>query len=115
MNVSPSSNGPLFPSGRQPEDIASKILGSWSYAANTLTSGTLTATGRCVGLSVFANGGDGSFKISGLDEFGQTISPGNTITVRAGELFEVDPQGLLVDPVITWESGTIDCFIEAVN
>ena len=79
--------------------------GRWSYKAATLTSSSLSITGRCVGYRVFASGADASFNVNG----------GDTITVRSGSGFISNPNYELVNPTINWVSGTLDVYMEAVN
>ena len=79
--------------------------GTWSYKAGSLSSsGSLTITGNCVGIRVFANGQDGGFK----------INSGDTINVRNGAGIDINPQSQLVNPVVAWVSGTLDVFIEVL-
>ncbi len=78
--------------------------GTWGYKSTTLTSGSITLTGRWIGYRVFAAGADGSFNLNG----------GNTITVRSGTGFISNPNYELIDPTINWVSGTLDIYIEAV-
>lgn len=78
-----------------------EVTGAWSYEADTLTSGSLSATGRVQSLRVFAVTDDGSFKISG----------GDTIVVRGDTGFDLGPEAQLTDPTIAWVSGNLDCFI----
>lgn len=79
--------------------------GTWGYVASTLTSGSLTGVGKCIGLRVYANGADGSFNIGG----------GNTITVRSGTGVDIAPLGTLTAPVVNWVSGTLDVVIEGLQ
>lgn len=72
-------------------------------ASGVLTgAGTVTLTGQCVGGRIFANGADGSF----------TINSGSVHNVRSGTGFDLNLTyaGLtvLVNPVITWVSGSLD-------
>lgn len=89
----------LAVSAKQPN-----VVGAWSYKAATLTSGSLSATGKCQGILVFGAGGDASFKVSG----------GETLTVRSGIAMSIAPNGNLVNPTVTWVSGTLDVVIEVV-
>lgn len=87
-------------------ELLDQQVGTWSYNSGNLTSaGTISLTGRCLGLSVFANGVTGSFKING----------GPTITLRPGVGLSVNPQANIVNPVVTWVSGNLDVYIEAVT
>lgn len=79
--------------------------GTWSYESATLTSGNLSATGRCLGIRVFAQGGDGTFNING----------GDVITIRQSAGVDIAPRANLTNPTVNWVSGTLDVFIEVVS
>lgn len=79
--------------------------GTWGYVSNTLSSGSLTGVGRCIGIRVFANGADGTFNING----------GNTVTVRNGAGFDMNPRGTVTAPVVNWLSGSLDVTIEGLS
>jgi hypothetical protein len=96
---SATPQGPLALAANQPN-----IVGTWSYKASTLTSGSLSATGKCQGILVFGAGGDASFKVNG----------GDTITVRSGIAMQIAPNGNLVNPTVTWVSGTLDVILEVI-
>lgn len=85
---------------------AEKEFGAWTYAAGTLAgAGSVTASGRCVGIRVYAHLLDGSFNVNG----------GNTVLVRAGTGVDIGPKGNLVNPVVNWVSGTLDVVVAVVN
>jgi hypothetical protein len=91
--------GPIALASKQPN-----IVGTWSYKAATLTSGSLSATGKCQGILLFAAGGDASCK----------VNSGDTITVRSGIAMHISPNGNLVNPTVTWVSGTLDVILEVI-
>lgn len=96
---STTPQGPIALASKQPN-----IVGTWSYKSATLTSGSLSATGKCQGILVFGAGGEASFK----------VNAGETITVRSGIAMNIAPNGNLVDPTVTWVTGTLDVLIEVV-
>lgn len=82
------------------------LKGTWNYVASTLSgAGNVTGSGRCIGISVYAQTADGSFNING----------GNTIAVRAGTGFSFSVQANLTAPVVTWVSGTLDIVVEGLT
>jgi len=82
-----------------------KTLGIPFYRAGT-GGGTLNFDNgsRVLGISVFANGGEGTMTING----------GDTITIRGGSGFGTQFYGSWVNPVIVM-SGTLDYFVEGVK
>lgn len=86
--------------------IAANGYGTWNYAANTLNNtGSVTGSGKCIGIRVFAAGTDSEFNING----------GDTIKVRSGAGVDVNPGGNLTAPTVNWVSGTIDIVIEGLT
>lgn len=80
-------------------------VGTWGYVASTLTSGSLTGVGRCIGIRVVAQGADGTFNVNG----------GNTITARQSMGVDINPLGNVSAPVVNWVSGTLDVIIEGLS
>lgn len=79
-----------------------RIPGTWGYAAGA--SGTPDLTGQQVlAISATAGGGGGSIVIDG----------GDTITLAAGQAFDVPLRGVLVAPTIVF-TGTTVFFVETV-
>jgi hypothetical protein len=75
----------------------------FGYVAKSLTAaGTVVGIGDCRGIRVRAVGTDSTFTING----------GDIIQIRSGDIFQIIPQGELVNPVITWLSGSIDVWME---
>lgn len=106
LNAGIAVTGTFFQATQPVSDAnVAKGFGAWSYESATLISGNLSATGRCVGIRIFANGVDGSFNING----------GDTINVRNGAGVDVNTGGNLVNPVVNWVSGSIDVLIETVT
>ncbi len=86
--------------------MAANTYGTWNYTASTLNNtGSVSGTGKCVGIRVFAAGTDSEFNING----------GNTIRVRSGAGVDVNPGGNIVAPTVNWVSGTIDVIIEGLT
>ena len=81
------------------------LTGTWGYAASTLTSGSLTGVGRCIGIRVVAQGADGSFNVNG----------GDTITARQSMGVDINPGAQLTAPIVNWVSGTLDVVIEGLS
>lgn len=100
------SNGTVSAKLRGLVKIAANGYGVWNYVSTSLSgAGSLTGSGKCIGIRVFAAGIDGSFNVNG----------GNTITVRNGAGVDVNPGGNLVAPTVNWVSGTIDVIIEGLS
>lgn len=81
---------------------------TWNYISQALTStGTVSLTGRCVGVRVINThaSNDAYFK----------AQSGDDILVKAGREIYLNPQRKMVNPVITWVSGSMDVFIEVVR
>lgn len=80
--------------------------GEFSYEAGTLTAaGDITIAGNCVGVRVFANGTDSSFR----------LNSGQTINVRSGAGVDINPRGLLTNPKVSWVSGSLDVLITVLT
>jgi hypothetical protein len=85
--------------------MAANNYGTWNYVSGTISSGSVTGSGKCIGIRVFAAGIDGSFNVNG----------GNIITVRNGAGVDINPGGNVVAPVVNWVSGTLDVVIEGLT
>lgn len=84
----------------------SNQIGTWNYVSGSLTSaGTVTGSGKCQEIIVFANGADSTFNVGG----------GNTITVRTNTEKHLYPKGTVTAPVVNWVSGAIDVIIEGLT
>lgn len=80
--------------------------GTWDKAAGVLTGpGSVTKTGRCHAIDIFANGVDSQVTING----------GDTIMIRAGRSITYGPIPQLIDPVVTWVSGAVDVIVATVT
>lgn len=100
------SNGTVSAKLRGLVKIAANGYGTWNYAANTLNNtGSVTGSGKCIGIRVFAAGTDSEFNING----------GDTIKVRGGAGVDVNPGGNITAPTVNWVSGTIDIVIEGLT
>ena len=86
--------------------LNTSLQGTWTYVTGSLiATGTLSGSGRCNGLRVFANAVDSSFTING----------GATITLRANSGLDISSGANLLNPSVVWVSGSIDVFIELLN
>ena len=86
--------------------IAAQTYGTWNYVSGTLSgAGSLTGSGRCTGIRVFAAGENGTFNVNG----------GNTITVRNGAGVDINPAGNVTAPTVNWVSGVLDVVIEGLT
>jgi hypothetical protein len=110
-NSSPLVNGKVVQRqrtviGYDDGTLAPQLGGTWGYKAGNLSSsGSVTGSGRCIGIRVFANGTDSSFNIGG----------GDTINVRSGTGVDVNPGGTITNAVVNWVSGNIDIVVESVS
>ena len=99
------SNGTVSGKLRGLVKMAANTYGTWNYVAGTISSGSLTGSGKCIGIRVFAAGIDGSFNVNG----------GNTIAVRNGAGVDINPGGNVTAPQVNWVSGTLDVVIEGLT
>lgn len=81
-------------------------VGTHVGVAGTLTSGTATGTGRCIGIRLFASGADASCTVTGVT---------GTITIRSGTGVDLNLLGTVTAPVVTWVSGTLDYLISGLT
>lgn len=81
---------------------------TWDYVSSNLTgTGTVSILGRGVGIRIIntSDSVDAEFKAQG----------GDTILIKAGREIYLNPQRKMVNPVITWVSGSMNVFIEVVH
>lgn len=80
---------------------------TWNYVSSDLTgAGTVSILGRCVGMRII--------NTSDTVDAYFTAQGGDNILVKAGREIYINAQRKMVNPVVTWVSGSMNVFIEVV-
>lgn len=75
----------------------------FDYVTGSLTAaGSVIGFGNCKGIRIKAVEVDSKFAISG----------GTPITLRSDDIFQIIPQGELLNPTVDWFAGSIDVWME---
>jgi len=97
------SNGNTINATNGALNVTEVPTADFDYVAGSLSAaGSIVGFGNCKGIRVFANGVDSRFAISG----------GTPISLHSNQIFQIIPQGELMNPTIDWFSGSIDVWME---
>ena len=102
VNIEDSTGNPLT-STNGALNVIEVPATDFDYVTGSLNAaGSIVGFGNCKGIRIFAVGVDSKFAISG----------GTPIILRSGQIFQIIPQGELLNPVIDWFAGSIDVWME---